>query len=159
VHFTYQASNAMCDISTAVNCPLCRTNDVIVQQAASNGLVGCETLMIVVPRCTTYQLSVQMVNRGSANTPIYKTGATVSIYYGFAWLGSRWPFVVIPIAPANPADSQNLDTFWAVFCAKEFSYSGFVTLNKYSTALDWTYSGGTGAKCPIRPPPWFWPLC
>jgi len=151
MHLTYATSSQQCDVSTVLAGTNCQCTDIVREQRdAVDGRMGVETYKIAVPRTTTYQVSVQ--NAGGP-VSIYDTGATVSLYIGWGWWGSAWPYIMLPVAGADPAghDPQRTKTYWAVYCAREYSWSGFAPLNSYSTELDWSYSRrGQTNTCPIQ---------
>jgi len=150
MHLTYGTSFGQCDVSAVLSGSNCQCNDIVREQRQSvNGLLGVETYLIAVPRTTTYQVSVQNVAGPSS---IYRTGATVSLYVGWGWWGSAWPYVTLPVAGDDPTgrDPTQQKKYWAVYCAREYSWSGFAPINTYSNALDWTYSArGNNNRCPV----------
>jgi hypothetical protein len=152
MHLTYSTSNGECDVSTVLAGSACQCSDIVREQHATiSGTMGVETYLIAVPRTTVYQISVQNLNGPTGSVPIYQTSASVTLYIGWGWWGSSWPYVMLPVAGCDPTTGDTTtNTFWAVYCAREYSWSGFGVINKYSTALDWLYSSPGRNACPIQ---------
>jgi hypothetical protein len=144
----------MCDVSTGVCNTQCAGNDVVVETACAGGsteggTLCAESILLRVPRKTVYTLTV--VNNAPGKN-IYDTGAQVDVYLGWGWWGSAWSYTTIPVPGGDPsgADPTRTNNYWAVFCSRRYSWSGFVLLNRFGKTLDVGYSAVTNGKCPKR---------
>jgi len=152
MHLTYATSSCQCDVSTGV-VQTCNTGDVVIEHKCPSGGLQCaESILLSVPRTTVYTLNVAKTTSVSGLS-LYDSGAQVDVYIGWGWWGSAWPYAVLPVPGADPfgIDTSHTATYWAVFCARKYSWSGFVPLNRFSNALDYAYSlVGAANKCPNR---------
>jgi len=163
MHMIYATSTTLCDVNTGTVSVQCAGTDVVVERTCAGGLSGqggtqcAESILIAVPRTTVYTLSVVNVNNGagSATPPItpniYNTGAQVDLYIGWGWWGSAWPYAVLPVPGADPfgQDPLNEKTYWTVFCARQYSWAGFVPINEFGFTFDLAYAmPGVANTCP-----------
>jgi len=139
--------------------PVCINGDVQVEHSCrgvtasynEGGTTCAESVLIAVPRTTVYTLSVS--NESPTVASLYDSGAQVDVYIGWGWWGSAWPYAVLPVPGSDPfgIDTTHSFHYWAVFCARQYDWAGFVPLNKFSVGLDYDYSiRGADNKCPLR---------